>query len=73
MNLSVRQREILDFIKSFSLDKGYPPTMREIGDGVGIASTAAVTYQLNALQQNGCILRDRRVARGIRLIENAGS
>jgi repressor LexA len=69
MALSERQRKILEFIKSFTLDSGYPPTIREIGQAVGISSTSVVNYNLNALQKEGHIMRDRTVSRGIRLAE----
>jgi len=69
MALSERQRKILEFIKSFSLENGYPPTIREIGEAVGISSTSVVNYNLNALQKEGYIIRDRTVSRGIRLTE----
>ena len=70
MALSERQRKILEFIKSFALDNGYPPTIREIGVAVDISSTSVVNYNLNALQKEGCIVRDRTVSRGIRLTES---
>jgi repressor LexA len=70
MALSERQRKILEFIKSFTLDNGYPPTIREIGQAVGISSTSVVNYNLNALQKEGYIMRDRTVSRGIRLAES---
>jgi repressor LexA len=69
MALSERQRKILEFIKSFALDSGYPPTIREIGEAVDISSTSVVNYNLNALQKEGYIIRDRTVSRGIRLAE----
>ncbi len=70
MALSERQRKILEFIKSFILDNGYPPTIREIGEAVNISSTSVVNYNLNALQKEGHIMRDRTVSRGIRLAES---
>jgi repressor LexA len=72
MSLSERQRKILEFIKSFSLQSGYPPTIREIGEAVDISSTSVVNYNLNALQKEGFIVRDRTVSRGIRLMESIG-
>ncbi|GAB4541471.1 MAG: transcriptional repressor LexA [Anaerolineae bacterium] len=69
MALSERQRRMLEFIKSFMLENGYPPTIREIGEAVDISSTSVVNYNLNALQKEGYILRDRTVSRGIRLTE----
>jgi repressor LexA len=70
MALSERQRRILEFIKSFTLDSGYPPTIREIGEAVNISSTSVVNYNLNALQKEGYIMRDRTVSRGIRLAQS---
>jgi repressor LexA len=67
MSLSERQKNILEFVKSFTLANGYPPTIREIGKAVSISSTSVVNYNLDALQRNGYITRDRTVSRGIRL------
>jgi repressor LexA len=72
MNLSERQSKILSFLKTFTLDNGYPPTIREIGVAVGITSTSVVNYNLDALQRGGHILRDRTVSRGIRLVDGLG-
>lgn len=72
MALSERQRKMIEFIKSFSLNNGYPPTIREIGEAVGISSTSVVNYNLNALQKADLIIRDRTVSRGIRLTEKSG-
>jgi len=69
MGLSNRQEKILDFVKSFTLSNGYPPTIREIGKAVNISSTSVVNYNLDALQRLGFIYRDRTVSRGIRLVE----
>lgn len=69
MRLSERQSKILGFLKTFTLDNGYPPTIREIGKAVGISSTSVVNYNLDALQRGGFIFRDRTVSRGIRLAE----
>lgn len=70
MSLSERQTKILDFIQSFVLDNGYPPSIREIGEAVGISSTSVVNYNLNALQREGHIERDKTVSRGIKLLDN---
>lgn len=69
MSLSTRQQRILDFIRRFSRDRGFPPTIREIGEQVGISSTSVVSYNLNALEKKNRIERDRSVSRGLRLIE----
>ncbi len=67
MSLSERQKNILEFVKTFTLANGYPPTIREIGSAVNISSTSVVNYNLDALQRAGHITRDRTVSRGIRL------
>jgi repressor LexA len=72
MGLSERQKKILSFVKNFTLDNGYPPTIREIGKAVNITSTSVVNYNLDALQRSGYIIRDRTVSRGIRLAEGLG-
>jgi len=70
MALSERQSKILSFLNTFTLDNGYPPTIREIGKAVGITSTSVVNYNLDALQRAGYIYRDRTVSRGIRLADD---
>jgi repressor LexA len=56
--LSPRQRKILQVITDSVRKRGYPPSMREIGDAVGLASTSSVSYQLSTLQRKGCLHRD---------------
>ena len=68
VKLSSRQERILDFIRAFVEDNGYPPTIREIGKSVGISSTSVVNYNLNVLKQKGLLERGREVARGLRLV-----
>jgi len=67
MVLSERQKGILKFIADFMRKHGYPPTIREIGDEVGISSTSVVNYNLGILERAGHIERDREISRGIRL------
>lgn len=67
MGLSERQSRIVEFIRDFILDNGYPPSIRQIGDAVGISSTSVVNYNLNILQRTGYISRDRTVSRGIKM------
>jgi len=69
MALSERQQRILEFIRRFTLENEYPPTIREIGEAVGISSTSVVSYNLNILQREGHIIRNKEVSRGIRLKE----
>ena len=47
--LSERQRRMLDFIAKWTAESGYPPSIREIGEAVGISSTSVVNYNLNRL------------------------
>ncbi len=70
MNLSDRQRQMMEFIKAFIFENGYPPTIRQIGEAVDISSTSVVNYNLNILEKMGLIARERTVSRGIRLTDN---
>lgn len=66
--LSDRQRNILAYIQDYVDDHGYPPSIREIGDRVGISSTSVVDYNLRALEREGLIRRDREVSRGLEVV-----
>jgi len=68
--LSDRQEAILEFIRGFISDHQFPPTIRQIGEDVGISSTSVVKYNLDALERKGYIERDREISRGIRLVED---
>lgn len=68
--LSERQKGIIDFIRSFQHDNGYPPTIRQIGEAVDISSTSVVNYNLNKLEKDGYLTRDLKVSRGLRLVES---
>ena len=72
MALSERQQLIYSFIQRFSGDKGRPPTIREIGQAVGISSTSVVNYNLNILEKAGMISREKEVSRGLRLTNSNG-
>jgi repressor LexA len=63
--LSNRQKKILEFIENFLSEHGYPPTIREIGEAVDIASTSVVNYNLNKLVEHGLIERAPKVSRGL--------
>lgn len=67
--LSDRQRRMLDYITDFTVDNGYPPSIRQIGKAVGISSTSVVNYNLNRLVDEGFLDRDQNVSRGIRLTD----
>jgi repressor LexA len=63
--LTSRQRRILDVIRDAVDEHGYPPSIREIGDAVGLTSTSSVHSQLKALQRKGYIRRDPTKPRAI--------
>jgi repressor LexA len=63
--LTTRQRRILDVIRDAVADRGYPPSIREIGEAVGLTSTSSVHSQLEALQRKGFIRRDPTKPRAI--------
>ncbi|MBN1310033.1 MAG: repressor LexA [Anaerolineae bacterium] len=67
--LSARQQAILEFITGFLEENGYPPTIREIGKACGITSTSVVNYNLNKLEREGLLSRDREKSRGLRLAD----
>lgn len=69
--LTERQQQILDFIRAHVAAKGYPPTLREIGDEVGIRSTNGVSEQLEKLERAGRIEVRATKSRGIRLLDAA--
>ena len=56
--LSERQLKVLDAIREWMRDHGYPPSVREIGDAVGLTSTSSVAYQLRVLERKGYLRRD---------------
>jgi repressor LexA len=66
--LSPRQRRILEMIRAYSAQNGYPPSIREIGEATGISSTSVVSYNLAILQRKGYLTREREVSRGLRLV-----
>lgn len=68
-DLSQRQQRILDFIREFIGDNQFPPTIREIGESVGISSTSVVSYNLKILERERLIHRNAEISRGIRLVE----
>jgi repressor LexA len=67
--ISKRQQDILDFIKSEVRSKGYPPSVREIGHAVGLASSSTVHGHLARLESKGLIRRDPTKPRAIEVLE----
>ena len=66
--LSKRQQAILDFIKTEVKEKGYPPSVREIGEAVGLASSSTVHGHLSRLEGKGYIRRDPTKPRAIEVL-----
>lgn len=67
--ISPRQKKILDFIRDHTDTKGYPPTVREIGEAVGLRSSSTVHSHLKSLETGGHIRRDPSLTRAIRLAD----
>lgn len=63
--LTVRQRTILDVIRTSVNERGYPPSIREIGDAVGLTSTSSVAHQLRTLERKGYLRRDPNRPRAV--------
>ena len=70
--LTARQQKILDAIRTEIEQKGYPPSMRQIGDVVGLASLSSVTHQLGRLETMGYIRRDPKLPRAIEVLDENG-
>ncbi len=68
--ISAKQREILDFIKSEILQRGYPPAVREICEAVQLKSTSSVHSHLETLEKNGYIRRDPTKPRAIEIMDD---
>ncbi|WP_372788825.1 transcriptional repressor LexA [Paraconexibacter sp.] len=72
MDLTKRQQEIFDFIKRYSAKYGYPPTVRDIGKAVGLASSSTVHAHLANLEKLGLLRRDPSKPRAIELLDRVG-
>jgi len=71
-DLTPRQREILEYIKREVQQRGYPPSVREIGQAVGLSSSSTVHGHLGKLEEKGYIRRDPTKPRAIEILEPAG-
>lgn len=72
-DLTQRQQEILDIIKKEIAKKGYPPSVREIGEAVGLTSSSTVHNHLNTLEQKGYIRRDPTKPRAIEVLDGSSN
>ena len=68
--ISAKQREILEYIKSEIINKGYPPAVREICEAVSLKSTSSVHSHLETLEKNGYIRRDPTKPRAIEIVDD---
>jgi repressor LexA len=64
-DLTARQRRILEFIRGWVAQHGYPPSVREIGEAVGLVSPSSVAYQLKELEKKGYLRRDPNRPRAV--------
>lgn len=69
--LTRRQQAVLDFIREYHATFGYAPSIRNIGDAVGLGSTSSVHYVLSRLVAHGAIRCDPKIPRAIVLLEEA--
>lgn len=71
-DITARQQRILDFIAETVRDRGYPPTVREIGDAVGLTSSSSVHAQLANLERKGLLHKDPTKPRAMTLAPEGG-
>ena len=69
--LSDRQSRILEYIRHVSRTRNYPPSVREIGEAVGLSSSSTVHNHLNQLERRGMIRRDPSKSRTVQLVKDA--
>lgn len=70
-NLTEKQKAVFQYIKEIIGERGVAPSVREIGEAVGLRSTSSVQYNLNALEEKGYIKRDAKLKRTIRIAGSA--
>jgi repressor LexA len=71
LKLTKRQQEIFDFIKRYSSEHGYPPTVRDIGKAIGLTSSSTVHAHLSNLEKLGLVRRDPTKPRALELLGQA--
>ena len=68
--LTTRQRRVLEVIRNSVDRRGYPPSLREIGEAVGLTSPSSVSHQLSALERKGYLRREDMKSRALRIVKN---
>lgn len=71
--ISKRQQQIYDFIRSYQLEKGYPPSVREMAAAVGLSSPSTVHAHLSVLEEHGLIKRDSTKPRALEVFNEDGT
>jgi repressor LexA len=71
--LGERHHKIMEFLEEFQEENGYSPSIREIGESIGVNSTSLVDYYLRQLMDLGYIERDNHISRSIRILRPLGS
>ena len=69
--LTPRQERIMEFLRTFIDQHGYPPSFRQIAQNCQISSTSVVDYNLDVLEREGYLRRDREISRGLELTEQS--
>ena len=67
--LTPKQKALCDFVRSFTNEQGYPPTVREIGAAMGLSSPSSVYFHIRRLQEQGLLTIERGRTRSITLVE----
>lgn len=67
--LTIKQKKVFDFIDTYTVRKGYPPSIRDICEGLSIASTSTVHSHLKRLEESGHIKRIERSPRTIKVVK----
>ncbi len=70
IGLGERHRKIMLFLEKFQTKNGYSPSIREIGQNIGVSSTSLVDYYLKQLEEQGLIERNQNISRSIRIIRS---
>ena len=69
MDLTPRQQQVIDLIRVTVNQRGYPPSVREIGEALGMRSSATVWFHLDALVKKGALRRDPYKSRAIQVVD----
>jgi repressor LexA len=66
--LTERQKEVLEFVRTYLIKHGYPPTTYDVARGIGVKGNNGAHEHLNALKRKGWIIRKPNAARGIQIV-----